>query len=64
MTDGIDELTGAGIAIIIAFFGLIAYDFYLYFAKKKTISIQIYEWSKISIGVPFLIGFICGHWFW
>ena len=50
--------------IIITVVVWISYDFYLYFANKKTISQKITEYANISSGIVFAAGFLCGHWFW
>lgn len=47
----------------------IVWDIYLYVKKDKdarikTISIIITEFAWYSPMLPFIIGLLCGHWFW
>lgn len=64
MTDGIGDFTLAGVTLIITAILWLVLDVYMYVKDKKTLSVQVYEWSKMTITIPFLLGFICGHWFW
>lgn len=40
------------------------WDVYAYIKSKKTISHYMVKWSRYSPAIPFIVGFICGHWFW
>ena len=42
----------------------LVWDVYLYIADKQTISEKMYKASKVSTIVPFIMGVLCGHWFW
>jgi len=43
---------------------ILLFDLYLYLDKtKKTISQRIIEWSKKYPVIPFVFGFLMGHWF-
>jgi hypothetical protein len=39
-------------------------DVFLYVNKKETISQAIIRMSWYTPMVPFIFGFLCGHWFW
>jgi hypothetical protein len=60
----IDEFSVVAIVIIAVFFGLVAYDVYLYAKKKPTLSDVIHQWGWYKPWIPFIVGFLCGHWFW
>jgi hypothetical protein len=64
MSKGVGRLTPTIIVILVISFALIGYDIYLYANDLTTISEDVYTLSNISIGVPFLIGIVIGHWFW
>lgn len=52
-------------ALLIIFTGVIwiVYDVYLYVKSKETISDVIFGFSQHVKGIIFLVGFLCGHWF-
>jgi hypothetical protein len=45
---------------------LIIYDFYadFHWGRDETISLHMRDWAKKYPWVPFLIGFLMGHFFW
>lgn len=48
--------------ILITFFILI-FDLWLFVSNKRTISQLIIQWSEKLLIIPFLWGFLMGHWF-
>lgn len=60
----IRDFTFAGILILVTAFVWLFADIYMYVFKKETISVRMLEWSKHMMAIVFIIGFICGHWFW
>jgi hypothetical protein len=53
------------IVIGVTILGLIAYDIFAYLrADNATISVIITDWSFYTPWVPFMFGFLMGHFFW
>ena len=59
------DFTTTGVIIILTVLVWIGWDVYVFVSKKdKTFSTVITRWSYYTPAIPFLLGFICGHWFW
>lgn len=58
------DFTTVGVVILVVTLLLIAYDVYLYVKGKTTLSFVLTRFSYYSPALPFLAGFLCGHWFW
>ena len=52
------------ILIVVGVTAYALYDIVASFYKGATISEVIRKWSYENPVVPFVIGFVCGHWFW
>lgn len=55
--------TIAGLTLIITGFSWFFIDLYLYLKDKETISVKLNAWAKEMMAIVFIIGFLCGHWF-
>jgi hypothetical protein len=55
--------TSAGIFIVIATTAILGFDGYLYLSDQMTITQQMISWSDSLMIVPFLWGFLMGHFF-
>jgi hypothetical protein len=42
----------------------LVWDFYVVYKKERSISYWMTKWSYYSPMIPFIIGFILGHWLW
>lgn len=62
--DEIGDFTVAGILILITAIVWIVVDVFLYVKNLETISSRMRSWGKDIMGIVFLLGFLCGHWFW
>ena len=40
------------------------WDIYLYVTNQETISVKLNRWGKHVMAIVFLVGFLCGHWWW
>jgi hypothetical protein len=60
----VSKMTTTTWFIIITALVWLAYDVAMYLAEKETISEVITRASYYSPMVPFIVGLLCGHWFW
>lgn len=60
----IGDFTIAGVLISVTAVVWLLVDVYLYAKKKETISQGMLRMAWYTPMVPFIIGFLCGHWFW
>jgi len=58
------EFTNTGNFIAVTAVIWVVYDVYAYVTDKPTISGVITRFSWYSPSMPFIAGFLCGHWFW
>lgn len=61
------NFTTTGLILAILAFALIAWDVALYIMRSKkhpTISQVMRKWAWYHPSIPFIVGYICGHWFW
>jgi hypothetical protein len=40
------------------------FEIYVLYYKKQTISNAMYDFAKQQPIIPFIVGLLCGHWWW
>jgi hypothetical protein len=58
------DMTGSVAVIALTAVVWLIWDIYAYLTDRKTLSYYITRWSFYTPMVPFIIGFLMGHWLW